>query len=194
MRQAASIVGLLWAAFVICWLVLAQFNKKASRSWSRPTAWGLRLPVLAGVLVVILLRRHGVPGLFTSVARTLPLRVGIAGHWLGVGLCLAGFGFAFWARVHIGRNWGMPMSLRQDHELVTSGPYAYVRHPIYTGIMLAMIGSALTLGVLWLLLFALYFAYFILSARTEEKMMLAQFPDSYPAYRRRTKMLIPFVF
>jgi protein-S-isoprenylcysteine O-methyltransferase Ste14 len=87
----------------------------------------------------------------------------------------------------------MPMSLRQGHELVTSGPYTYVRHPIYTGIMLAMIGSALAVGLLWLLLFALYFAYFLFSARTEEKMMLAQFPGTYPAYRRRTKMLVPFV-
>ena len=191
--RAPSIVGGLWAAFVLCWLILAQFNKKASRSSSPRTARGLRVAVLAGVLAAILLRRRGVPGVFTSVARILPVHVGIAGQWAGVGLCLAGFGFAFWARVHIGRNWGMPMSLRQDHELVTTGPYAYVRHPIYTGIMLAMIGSALTLGVLWLLLFALYFAYFIFSARTEEKMMLAQFPDSYPAYRRRTKMLIPFV-
>nr|MBW4052154.1 isoprenylcysteine carboxylmethyltransferase family protein [Pseudomonadota bacterium] len=65
--------------------------------------------------------------------------------------------------------------------------------PIYTGVMLAMIGSALAVGILWLALFVLYFAYFLFSARTEERMMLAQFPDTYPAYRRRTKMLIPFV-
>lgn len=193
MRQAPSIVGFLWAAFVLCWLVLAQFNKKASRTpWRR--AWGLRLVVLVAVLAVILRRRHGAAGLFTSIGHVPALHPGPAGQWLGVGLCLVGFGFAFWARVHIGRNWGMPMSLRQGHELVTSGPYAYVRHPIYTGIMLAMIGSALSIGVLWLLLFALYFVYFIFSARTEEKMMVAQFPGAYPAYRRRTKMLIPFVF
>jgi len=113
---------------------------------------------------------------------------------VGVGLCLAGFGFAVWARMNLGRNWGMPMSLRQGHELVTSGPYSYVRHPIYTGIMLAMIGSALTLGLIWLVLFAVTFVYFAFSARTEEELMVAQFPDTYPAYRRRTKMLIPFVF
>jgi protein-S-isoprenylcysteine O-methyltransferase Ste14 len=88
----------------------------------------------------------------------------------------------------------MPMSLREGHELVTSGPYAFVRHPIYTGLMLAVVGSALTESLTWLLVFPLYFAYFIISARTEEKMMLAQFPGTYPAYRRRTKMLIPFLF
>lgn len=133
-------------------------------------------------------------GLLTSIGRSLPIHVGITGQWVGVWLCVAGIGFAVWARVYLGRNWGMPMSLRQGHELVTSGPYAYVRHPIYTGLMLAMIGSAVTEGLLWLLLFAFYFAYFLVGARTEEKMMVAQFPDAYPAYRRRTKMLIPFVF
>jgi len=69
-----------------------------------------------------------------------------------------------------------------------------VRHPIYSGLMLALIGSAFTVGLVLLLILPLYFAYFLFSARSEEKTMLAQFPNAYPAYRRRTKMLIPFVF
>ena len=190
---AHTIVGLLWAAFVLSWLVLALFNKKASRT-PRGAAWAVRLIVLAAVLGVMTRRQHAAAGLVVSMSRTLSLHPGPIGQWVGVGLCAAGFGLAFWARIYIGRNWGMPMSLRQGHELVTSGPYAYIRHPIYSGLMLAMIGSALTVGVLWLLLFVLYFAYFIFSARTEEKMMLARFPDAYPTYQRRTKMLIPFVF
>ena len=193
MRAAPSVISWLWIAFVVYWLILAQFNKRASRS-AAMTGWGARLLILAGVLVVLWFRRHAATGLAASIGRAGSLHPGPAVQWLGVGLCLAGFGFAFWARAHLGRNWGMPMSLRQGHELVTSGPYAYVRHPIYTGIMLAMIGSALTVGIQWLALFVLYFAYFLFSARTEERMMLAQFPDTYPAYRRRTRMLIPFVF
>lgn len=193
MREATSIVGGLWAVFVLSWVILAQFNKKASRAPWRGSL-GLRLFVLAGVLALIISRRRGVGGFFASVGRAHGLHPGIAGQWVGVGLCLAGFGFAFWARVHLGRNWGMPMSLRQGHELVTSGPYAYVRHPIYSGIMLAMMGTALAVNIVWLILLPAYFAYFIFSARTQEKMMLAQFPDTYPAYRHRTKMLIPLVF
>jgi protein-S-isoprenylcysteine O-methyltransferase Ste14 len=189
-----SLIGLLWAAFVLCWLVLAQFNKKASRNTPLWAGWGVRVAIIIGVLVFGLAGRHGLAARFASFSRSLPLHPDIAWQWVGVGLCVLGFGFAVWARVYIGRNWGMPMSLRQGHELVTSGPYSYVRHPIYSGLMLAMIGSALTEDLLWLLLFALYFAYFLYSARSEEKMMLAQFPDTYPAYRRRTKMLIPFVF
>ena len=193
--RPATLVGLLWAAFFLCWLVLARFNKKASRRtpWRR-RAWGLRLAVIAGLLVMVWLRQHAGSGFGASTVRSPPLHAGAPAQWLGVGLCLAGFGFAFWARLHLGRNWGIPMSLRQEHELVITGPYAYVRHPIYTGIMLAMIGSALAVGSFWLPISALAVVYFLLSARTEEKMMLAQFPDAYPAYRHRTKMLIPFLF
>jgi protein-S-isoprenylcysteine O-methyltransferase Ste14 len=189
------LVGWLWVAFFLFWIILAQFNKKASPGAPWRAAWGVRLAVAAVVVFLFLSsHRHAAPHLPLSIDHALALHAGIAGQWLGVGLCLAGFGFAIWARTHLGRNWGMPMSLRQGHELVTSGPYGYARHPIYTGILLAMIGSAIARGLAWLLLFLIFFAYFIVSARIEEKMMLAQFPDAYPAYRRRTKMLIPFVF
>jgi protein-S-isoprenylcysteine O-methyltransferase Ste14 len=195
MRPAHVLVGWLWVAFLLYWLILAQFNKKASPDAPWRTAWGVRLAVaVVAVLLILSSRRAAAPGLVASLGRVLALHAGIAGQWLGLGLCLAGFGFAIWARVHLGRNWGMPMSLRQGHELVTSGPYAYARHPIYTGLLLAMIGSVLARGLAWLLLFLIAFAYFLYSARTEEKMMLAQFPEAYAAYRRRTRMLIPFVF
>ncbi len=198
MPQVRSVVACLWAAFVLGWLVLAQFNKKASSSvpW-RARAYGLRVVLLLAVLGLALLRRHtgrrpggGFP---TFAGHLLSQHPGVAGQWVGVVVMVIGIGFAFWARMHLGRNWGMPMSLREGHELVTSGPYACVRHPIYTGILLATIGTTLALGLIGLLFFAVSFVYFLVSARTEEQMMLAQFPDTYPAYRRRTKMLIPFV-
>ena len=195
MLAIPRLVTWIWAAFFLCWLVLALFNKKASRSvpWRRRT-WVVRLAILVAVIVFTWFRRHGGSGSTASIGRSLSLHPGIAEQWLGVGLVLIGFGFALWARVHLGRNWGIPMSLRQGHELVTSGPYAHVRHPIYSGIMLAAIGSVLAVGLIWLALLVLSFIYFLVSARTEENMMLAQFPDAYPAYRRRTKMLIPLVF
>jgi protein-S-isoprenylcysteine O-methyltransferase Ste14 len=195
MRPPHLLVGWLWVAFLLYWLILAQFNKKASPHAPWRTAWGMRLAVAAVVALLILSsRRAAAPGVFASIGRVLAIHAGIGGQWLGFGLCLAGFGIALWARGHLGRNWGMPMSLRQGHELVTSGPYAYARHPIYTGLLLAMIGSVLARGLAWLPLFVIAFAYFLYSARTEEKMMLAQFPEAYAAYRRRTRMLIPFVF
>lgn len=194
MRVIFWLVTCIWAAFFFGWLILGLFNKKASRDvpW-RKRAWGARLALFIAVLVFARHVRHASPASAASTRHWLSLHPGIGWQWLGVGLVLMGFGFALWARVHLGRNWGIPMSLRQGHELVTSGPYAHVRHPIYSGIMLATIGSVLAAGLVWLLPLVLGFVYFLISARTEETMMIAQFPDTYPAYRRRTKMLIPFV-
>ena len=86
----------------------------------------------------------------------------------------------------------MPMSLRDQQALVTSGPYAYVRHPIYTGVSLMALGSVLVYPALvaWS---AIMIAYFLFSLRREERDMERLFPDSYPAYKQRSKMLVPFV-
>jgi protein-S-isoprenylcysteine O-methyltransferase Ste14 len=104
-----------------------------------------------------------------------------------------GLGLAIFARINLGRNWGAPMSRKQEPELVTSGPYAVIRHPIYSGIMLAMLGSAMGQSAVWWLLLICYGAYFIYSARRKEEFMSAQFGEAYRAYRRRTRMLMPFV-
>jgi protein-S-isoprenylcysteine O-methyltransferase Ste14 len=87
----------------------------------------------------------------------------------------------------------MPMSQKEDPELVTTGPYSKVRHPIYTGIISAMIGTALALSLLWLIVAAILGGYFIFSATREEKFMASQFPATYPAYKRSTRMLIPYI-
>jgi protein-S-isoprenylcysteine O-methyltransferase Ste14 len=106
---------------------------------------------------------------------------------------MAGFALAVWARRHLGRNWGMPMSLKQGHELLTTGPYRYVRHPIYTGMLLAVLGSALINGPIWVVVFVGGAIYCVYSARTEEGLMLQQFPEQYARYRGRTKAIIPFL-
>jgi len=105
-----------------------------------------------------------------------------------------GLSFAIWARVHIGRNWGTPMSQKDDPELVTSGPYHSVRHPIYSGILMAGVGTAVALSWFWLIAVVLAGAYFLYSATVEERNLAKQFPEAYPTYRRSTKMLVPFVF
>jgi protein-S-isoprenylcysteine O-methyltransferase Ste14 len=97
-------------------------------------------------------------------------------------------------RIYLGRNWGMPTSTKEDPELVTSGPYRTIRHPIYTGILLAMIGSAIAVSVWWLIAVALIGGYFIYSAFVEERNMTRLFPSAYPEYQQSTKMLIPFIF
>jgi protein-S-isoprenylcysteine O-methyltransferase Ste14 len=96
--------------------------------------------------------------------------------------------------VQIGRNWGTPMTQKDEPELVTSGPYRLVRHPIYSGILVAGIGTAVALSWLGLTAVVLAGIYFLYSATVEERYLAERFPDSYPPYKRSTKMLVPFVF
>jgi protein-S-isoprenylcysteine O-methyltransferase Ste14 len=171
-----------WAAFWIYWLVAALSMKSGHVPWSRE----LRIRALILVLVIVLIRlgafrNHGI--------NTDPWRGGV-----GLGLFALGLGFAIWARLHIGRNWGTPMSQKDDPELVTSGPYHLVRHPIYSGILVAGVGTAVALNWLWMIAVVLAGTYFVYSATVEERNLAEQFPETYPAYRRSTKMLVPFVF
>jgi protein-S-isoprenylcysteine O-methyltransferase Ste14 len=171
-----------WAAFWIGWLI-AAFSVKRGR-----VQWGREVRVRALLIVaVILVVRLG--GFRDHSMHTDPWRAA-----LGIVLFVVGLGFALWARVHIGRNWGTPMTQKEEPELVTSGPYHFVRHPIYSGILVAGIGTAVALSWFWLVAVALAAIYFVYSATVEERYMTEQFPDAYPAYKESTKMLVPFVF
>jgi protein-S-isoprenylcysteine O-methyltransferase Ste14 len=103
-----------------------------------------------------------------------------------------GLAFATWARVALGRNWGMPMTLHENPQLVTSGPYRYVRHPIYAGLTAMLIGTSLVYP-LAAIPCALMIAYSVFSALREERDMEKRFPEAYPGYKNRSKMLVPFL-
>jgi protein-S-isoprenylcysteine O-methyltransferase Ste14 len=112
---------------------------------------------------------------------------------IGAVIFACGLALAVWARIHLGRNWGMPMTEKAEPALVTSGPYRFVRHPIYSGLLLAVLGTALATNVIGLVIVAVLGGYFYYSASVEERNLTATFPTAYPAYRARTKMLIPLV-
>jgi len=115
-------------------------------------------------------------------------------EWTGVAIVAAGFAFTIWARVHLGANWSGIVTVKRDHTLVTSGPYAIVRHPIYTGLLLAFAGTALALGeVRGVLAVALAAASLWRKLRLEERWMTEQFGDAYERYRGRVRALVPFV-
>ncbi len=184
MRAVELVFGIGWAAFWIYWIVAAIAMRSAKRgriSWARE----LRIRVVILVIAVVLLRFGAFRGhgLSTDPWRAAP----------GLVLFAVGLAFSIWARVHIGHNWGGPMTQKNDTQLVTSGPYRLVRHPIYSGILVASIGTAVALNWSWLIVVLLAGIYFVYSAIAEERNLTGQFPDTYPAYKQSTKMLLPFI-
>ena len=133
-----------WLGFVVLWWTWALFNKTASRGgpW-RGKVWAMRLAMIAVVIAVLWFERLSGLGAWVARPGHFLLQQDRFWQWAGLALCLAGFLFAIWARAYLGGNWGIPMSLRREHELVTRGPYARVRHPIYSGLLLAGLGTVL---------------------------------------------------
>ena len=182
MHAVELVFAVVWGAFWLYWLIAAFSMKRGQVPWS--CELGFRVVLV--VLLVLLVRAR----VFRDDAlHTDPWREGI-----GLALLFVGLGFAVWARVHIGRNWGTPMTKKNEPELVTSGPYHLVRHPIYSGILLAGIGTAVALSFIWLFAVVLAAVYFVYAATVEERFMTEQFPDAYPDYKRSSRMLVPFVF
>lgn len=182
MRAVELVFAVGWAAFWLYWLVAAFSMKRGHIPWSRE----LRIRAVIAVMVILLIRLGAFRG---HGINTDPWRAG-----LGLVLFAVGLGFAIWARVNIGRNWGNPMTQKDEPELVTSGPYHLARHPIYSGILVAGVGTAVALSWPWLSGVGLAGVYFFYSAIVEERYLAEQLPDIYPEYRRSTKMFLPFIF
>ena len=172
-------IGCAWLVFWIYWIASASASKESVAS-----GWRTRLTGVSAIGVVLI----------AGVLRAGSLAVH---SWIlaAIGTVLFGCGIALavWARLHLGRNWGMPMTQRAEPELVTSGPYRLVRHPIYTGLLTAMLGTALVNNLLGLIVVAVLVAYFYYCGIVEERNLAVTFPTAYPQYKSRTKMLIPFL-
>ena len=183
MRGVELVFAVGWGAFWLYWLV-AAFSTKRGRGrvqWSRE----LRIRAVIVVVVIVLIRL----GAFRGYGlHTDPWHAGV-----GLLLFALGLGFAIWARMHIGRNWGTPMTQKDEPELVTSGPYHLVRHPIYSGILAAGVATAVALSWHLLIVVALAGVYFLYAAMVEERYLTDRFPEDYPVYKRSTKMLVPFI-
>ncbi len=179
MHALKLVIGCAWIVFWIYWLVSASTSKESvSTSW-RPRLAGVSA---IGVFVIAGVLRGG-----SLAVHSLILAV------IGAVLFGCGIALAVWARLHLGRNWGMPMTQRAEPELVTSGPYRFVRHPIYSGLLTAILGTALVNNLLGLIVVAVLVAYFYYCGIVEERNLAATFPQAYPEYKSRTKMIIPFL-
>jgi len=177
------VIGVGWVAFWVFWLAASVGVKAGRTRWARFA--GVRVAII--LILLLLLRLRVFKG--HRAVTTDPWLQGI-----GLAVFLLGLALAVWARIYLGRNWGMPMSEKADPELVTTGPYSVIRHPIYSGIILALAGTTIAVSLYWLIAVVALGAYFIYSAVMEERHMAEVFPDAYPRYKQSTKMLIPFIF
>jgi len=185
------LIFLLWLTLVAYWVLSAGAVKRSIGSrwlWWREIALRLGLFALVVLTVRIAAAAHALPN-----ARLYAINTSTVMGLIGFVVAALGIGLAIMARAYLGRNWGMPMSRKENRELVMSGPYAFARHPIYGGMLLAMLGSTIGESAFWVLPLIVYGPYFILSARREERHLLEEFGDGYRAYMKRTKMLLPFV-
>jgi protein-S-isoprenylcysteine O-methyltransferase Ste14 len=113
-------------------------------------------------------------------------------YWIGALVNVLGLGFTIWARVVLGTNWSSSVTIKQGHELITSGPYSLVRHPIYTGLLIGFLGTAIAMGqVRGLVAFAFLFTMLWFKLRLEERWMRGQFGTVYELYAQRVPALVP---
>ena len=181
-----NLIPAMWIAWCLYWIISARNAKRTVRRESLASRASHVLPLVVGILLVAL--PHVPSPLFAT--RILPRT--LATYGIGVALVFLGLAFAVWARRHIGSNWSGTVTVKEDHVLICTGPYAWVRHPIYTGLLGAILGSAVARGELrgvWAL--ALCTAAFVSKLRIEERWMRQVFGEAYERYSARVPALIP---
>ena len=183
-------ITVLWLAWIIYWLWSAAQTKSTQRRESRASRLSHMLPLLLGVWLIIW-PRVSLPGL-PWLSRPLLPPSGTR-FLIAVLLVAAGLGYTVWARVHLGANWSGSVTQKEQHELIRTGPYAQVRHPIYTGLLVALLGSVIAWGEPRTLLgLAIVSGSFVRKLRIEERFMEELFPEEYPRYRAEVPALVPF--
>jgi protein-S-isoprenylcysteine O-methyltransferase Ste14 len=185
-QQAFNVI---WLAWLIYWGVAAIGTKRTRYRESVPSRLLHIVPLILGIALLVVPRLAG----DWLTPRFLPRSP--AWFLLGLVLTFLGLGFSVYARVWLGRNWSGTVTLKEDHELIRGGPYRRVRHPIYTGILLAVLGSAFAEGQ-WraLVALALITAAFLHKIKVEERVLTEQFGDAYRQYQTEVPALLPGVY
>jgi protein-S-isoprenylcysteine O-methyltransferase Ste14 len=183
------LLGLPWILWIIYWAVSARGAKTTVRRESLGSRVIYILLFVVGA--VLCLRRPGGPHPEESY---LSPELILPAYWTGLALIVLGLGFSVWARRHLGANWSGTVTVKENHELIRSGPYGWTRHPIYTGLLFAMIGVAVAQGQ-WrgIIGFALFVAGLMMKMRIEERFMTDTFGEAYTRYRAEVPELIPWV-
>jgi protein-S-isoprenylcysteine O-methyltransferase Ste14 len=179
----------LWIAWFLYWRISASGVKAARRHESPASRAAHLVPLLiAGLLLWV----TPIPGGGVLFERFMPHTYFT--YWTGTLILALGLAFSVWARTYLGRNWSATVTVKEDHELIRGGPYAGVRHPIYTGLLLGFIGTAIVRGE-WRGVLAVLIAFVALwrKLRLEERWMSETFGEQYRLYREHTAALIPYL-
>ena len=178
-----------WAVLLTYWFVNAP-KVKATAETQGNLSRGLYMLVMVSAFVITYAKAFAIGVLGYQL-----IPAGDVSGAVGLGVCISGVAFAIWARRTLGDNWSGRVTLKKEHELIQSGPYRIVRHPIYTGFEIGLLGVAITIGQLkGLAGVSILFANHYFKTRMEEEIMYRTFPTQYADYARRVKRLIPFVF
>jgi protein-S-isoprenylcysteine O-methyltransferase Ste14 len=183
-----SFFPVVWIIFLLYWQIKAG-NAKTTQRLEPAASRILRVFIFLIAIIILSTTRIPLPWLYLELWPE-----GLWPFWLGAGITIAGLLFAVWAREHLGSNWSRSVTIKQDHELITTGPYAVVRHPIYTGILTGFLGMAIAISEMrGFLAFVLIFLALWLKLRMEEQWMRSQFGETYAAYAHQTAALVPYL-
>ncbi len=187
-----SLAAVLWISWMAYWAFAGRSVKQArwQESWRSQLLHDVPLFVAGSLLATSHLWPPALNGRFLPAGPVTGALTGV----LGIVVLALGLGFAVWARLHLGANWSSAVTVKDQHTLIRSGPYRYVRHPIYTGLLLGVVGTAIVIGQ-WrgVASLVIAFAALVYKSRIEERRMEQTFPE-YADYRRTTPALIPFLY
>lgn len=177
-----------WSIWGLIWVVASFGVKKTTRSEDPMSRFSNTAPIWICAFLLV------VPPSWLGPLSARFVPQNLIYYGIGAVLTVVGLGFAVWARYHIGRNWSGVITVKEDHVLIRTGPYGIVRHPIYTGLLLAIIGSALARGDVAALLALAFMLYAVLRrVSIEERWMSETFGQAYVDYKATTPALVPFV-
>jgi protein-S-isoprenylcysteine O-methyltransferase Ste14 len=181
-------INAVWLLVAIYWVVGAV---RAKPTVKRESTLSSALHVVMGCAAVLLVWNP------TTGIGYLGYRLTSAAawvQWLGLAVTVCGCGFAIWARACLGSNWSAMVTVKQNHELILRGPYRVVRHPMYSGFLLALAGTAIAVGEIRAFIgLGLAFITFFMKSAAEERFMREEFSDEYARYSRRVRRLVPFI-
>jgi protein-S-isoprenylcysteine O-methyltransferase Ste14 len=185
--EPALLIAACWILYLLYWAISARSAKPAAERQRWAGMLANRLPLMVGAILLFVPWADPFRAPITSQS--------VAMKWLGAAMVFLGLFGAIWSRRILADNWSANVEFKEGHKLVERGPYRFARHPIYTSILLMILGTAFSSNrLVALAAFPFFFIGFFIKLKQEERLMLRHFPDEYAAYKSRTKMLVPLVF